>query len=153
MKDKKLDKNESSEDRAKRLKKEKLKEKYRNAELTYSGRLVIDDKYKKPGKVLRIDNDDFATRKYLESLGYTIVQKDIGEDAKVGSGSLREPGDMGSAVHIEQGIVFSQPGILYEIDEDEYNARKEVEAEQNDAQLQNQIESNQYDGQDKSYNR
>lgn len=128
-----------SEIEDKKRRKEELKEKFRKAELNYSGRLYIDDKYKKPGKVLRIDNDDPATRKYLESLGYAIVNSDI----KVGSGSLSEPSNMGSAIHIEQGIMFSQPGILYEIDEEVYEARKELEAESNDMQLQQTIEDNQ----------
>lgn len=123
----------------KKLTKEEYKEKFRNQSLEYKGRLYIDDKYKKPGKVLRIDNSDIATRNYLEQLGYTIVQREV----EVGSGSLSEPSSLGSAVHIEQGIINSQPGILYEIDEDLYNARKELEHEDNAAQLNQKIEDNQ----------
>lgn len=137
------DKEVRVEDKSKTEKKEALKRQIRRGNIEYHGRLYIDDKYKKPGKVLRIDNDDPATRKYLESLGYNIVR----EDVKVGSGSLSEPSNMGSAVHIEQGINFSQPGILYEIDEDLYEARKEVEAEDNNSQLQDMVKANTYAGQ------
>lgn len=133
------DKKDLSEEELKRQRIEKLKEKFRNVSFEDRNRLYIDDKYKKPGKVLRIDNDDPSTKNYLESLGYSIVREDI----KVGSGSLSEPSNMGSAVHIEQGIRLSQPGLLYEIDEDLYQARKEVEAEENDMQLQSTIEANQ----------
>lgn len=113
---------------------EELKRKYRQAHLDYAGRLYIDDKFRKPGKRLRVDNADPATVKYMKSLGWNVV---IDTDVKVGSGSLREPSNMGSAVHIEQSIHgTSQPGILYEIDEEAYQLRKEVEAELNSEQVQ-----------------
>lgn len=142
----------TKEELAKRERIEKLKSKYREAPLDYQGRLYIDDKYKKPGKVQRIDNDDPATRKNLEKLGYTVV---IDENIKVGSGSLREPSNMGSAIHIEQAVYGqSQPGILYEIDEEEYIARKEVEAEHNEELLKAEIEKNQHSpDQQKHYNK
>lgn len=129
----------------KKLTKEEYKERFRNQPIDYQGRLYIDDKYKTPGKRLRIDNDDPATRKYLEQLGYTIVQRDV----KVGSGSLSESSNIGSAVHIEQGIVHSQPGILYEIDEDLYQARKELEVEENNLIFEDKIKENQREDQQK----
>lgn len=131
---------EMDEEHEKRLRIDKLKEKFRNSNIEYKGRLYIDEKHKKPGKVLRIDNDDPATRNYLEGLGYSVVQD---SSIKVGSGSLAEPSSMGSAVHIEQGIMISQPGVLYEIDDEYFTARKELEAEENDRQLQDKIEENQ----------
>lgn len=120
---------------------EELKAKFRRVSLEYEGRLAIDDKYKTPGKVLRIDNDDLATRKYLESLGYTPVKRKV----EVGSGSLSEAHNtIGSEVHIEQGIVTSQPGILYECDQEVYDVRKELDAEANNAQLENTITDAQF---------
>lgn len=117
--------------------KARLRESIRRGELEYSGRLYIDPKYKKPGKVLRIDNADPATQEHLKKLGYTLVR----EPVEVGSGSLSEPANMGgSIVHVEQGIRFSQPGLLYEIDEDLLKARRELEAEMNDAQLEHRKE-------------
>lgn len=123
----------------KKLTKEELMAKVRQANLNYQGRLYIDDKYKKSDKITRIDNDDPATRRYLESLGYTVVQ----EEVQVGSGSLSEPSSMGSEVHVEQGIRFSQPGILYEIDKDLYEARKEVECEMNNEHFLTEVDRNQ----------
>lgn len=128
---------------------EELKRQVRRANLNYAGRLTIDEKLKTPGKRLRIDNDDGPTRQYLESLGYTVK---IDPNFKVGSGSLSEPNNMGSAIHVEQGITASQPGIVYEIDEDLYQARLEVAAEDNQALLQQTVEANQYEGMDKRYN-
>ena len=122
----------------KKLTKEELKAKFRGAEMAYRGRLFVDDKYKKPDKVLRIDNDDAATRQYLAGLGYVPVLENI----VVGSGSLNEAHGMGSEVRVEQGVSFSQPGILYEIDKDLYDARKEIESEDNDAQLKGVMEAN-----------
>lgn len=127
----------------KKMTKEEYKEKFRSMNLQYTGRLHVDEKYKSPDKVLRIDNDDPATRKYLEDLGYTAVRRDV----EVGSGSLSEPGSMGSTVQIEQGITFSQPGILYEIDKDIYDARKEVEVEQNNQFLEQKIADSQREDQ------
>ncbi len=123
---------------------EEIKAKYRAAKLEYTGRLYIDDKYKSPDKILRIDDDTPQKRKELELLGYRVVQADI----KVGSGSLRESSNMGSAVHIEQGINISQPGILYEIDKDVYEARMELEIEENESMLDDKIETNKRDDQD-----
>lgn len=127
----------------KKMTKEEYKEKFRKMDLQYTGRLHIDDKYKNPDKILRIDNDDPATRKMLADLGYTIVQRDV----EVGSGSLSQSSNMGSAVHVELGITFSQPGILYEIDKDLYEARKEVEVEQNNQFLADKIEESQREDQ------
>lgn len=118
--------------------KAELREKNKSGGLHYHGRLVIDPKYKKPGKVLRIDNDDMSTHQHLLSLGYTVVQD---PDMNVGSGSLSEGHKLGSVVTIEQGINMSQPGILYEIDEDLLIARQELESEANDRQLQSNIEA------------
>lgn len=142
MSTKEVKKEEQQEVKPK-IDREELKRKIRRATLEYSGRLAIDDKYKKPGKILRIDNDDLATRKQLELLGYSVVLDEV----QVGSGSLSEPNNMGSAVHIEQGIRMSQPGILYEIDEELWKVRKEIEAEDNDAQLAQTIVDNQRDDQ------
>ncbi len=146
MSDKEINKEIKSSktiEETRRERKEKFKKEFRRVNLEYRGRLYIDEKYKKPGKVLRIDNDDAATRHYLSQLGYTVVH----EDVKVGTGSLSETNNMGSAVHIEQGIMSSQPGILYEIDQDMYDARKELEAEDNNNLLQEMITANQYEGQ------
>jgi hypothetical protein len=123
----------------KKMTKEEYKEKFRKMDLQYTGRLHVDEKYKNPDKVLRIDNDDPATRKYLEDLGYSPVMRQ--DDANTGSGSLNEPVSLDSFVRFEQSITpgKSQPGILYEIDKDIYDARKEVEWEQNDEMLQDKI--------------
>lgn len=141
-KEEKIEKVLSEEEHRER--KEKFKKEFRRTNLEYRGRLFIDEKFKKPGKVLRIDNDDPQTRQMMAQLGYTIVQD---PDLKVGSGSLNETNNMGSAVHIEQGITFSQPGILYEIDEDLYEARKEIEAEENRKIFETTVAANRYDGQ------
>lgn len=127
----------------KKMTKEEYKEKFRKMDLQYTGRLHIDEKYKNPDKILRIDNDDAATHKYLTELGYTLVKRDV----EIGSGSLSQGSDMGSAVHIELGITFSQPGVLYEIDKDIYEARKEVEVEQNNQFLEDKIEASQREDQ------
>jgi hypothetical protein len=134
----------------KSLSKEELRRVVRRSQAAYGGRLHIDESLKTPGKRLRIDNDDAATRQYLESLGYRIKITD--GNFKVGSGSLSEPSSMGSTVQVEQGISLSQPGILYEIDEDLYQARKEIEAEDNDANLHQKITDNQFAGQNKGFN-
>ena len=132
--------------KTKKFTKEELIARVREANLQYQGRLFIDEKYKKPDKVLRIDNDDPATRAYMKSLGYTIVQDEI----PVGSGSLREPSNMGSAVHVEQAIYGqSQPGILYEIDKDLYEARQQVEAEENKKRFHQKVDEMTYDGMSK----
>lgn len=130
---------------AKKLTKEEYKEKFRKVNLQYSGRLYIDEKYKNPDKVLRIDNDDAATRKLMAELGYTVVQRQV----EVGSGSLSQGSNLGSEVHIEQGISFSQPGILYEIDKEAYEARKELEIEDNNNKLEQTIEDSQREDQQK----
>lgn len=136
---KEVSKVSETRDAPKKLTREELKEKFRKVAMGYSGRLTIDDKYKKPGKVLRIDNDDLATRKYLSELGYTPVTDHV----EVGSGGLHQSHNMGSEIHIEQGITFSQPGILYECDQEVFEVRMELEAEMNNEQLQSMIESNQ----------
>lgn len=141
--EKKVEATQEAKPTKKKMTKEEYKEKFRKMDLQYTGRLHIDEKYKNPDKILRIDNDDPATRKYLQELGYTIVQRDV----EVGNGSLNQPSNMGSAVHIEQGITFSQPGILYEIDRDMYEARKEVEVEQNNQLLNDKIEEAQREDQ------
>jgi len=130
----------------KKMTKEEYKEKFRNMDLQYTGRLHVDEKYKNPDKVLRIDNDDPATRKYLSELGYTPVKRI--EGAVNGSGSLNESQNLDSYVRFEQAITGqSQPGILYEIDKDLYDARKEVEVEQNNELLQSKIEDMQREDQ------
>jgi hypothetical protein len=132
-----------------KVSKEELRRIVRRSQTEFVSRIHIDDKYKTPGKRLRIDNDDAATRQYLESLGYVVK---IDPDMKAGSGSLSQKNSMGSTIQVEQGIRLSQPGIVYEIDEDLYQARLELEAEQNSEKLQSTIESNQYEGMDKKYN-
>lgn len=132
--------------KVKKFSKEELMARVREANLKYQGRVHIDEKYKKPDKVLRIDNDDAATRAYMKSLGYTIVQDEI----PVGSGSLRESSNMGSAVHVELAIYGqSQPGILYEIDKDLYEARQAVEAEQNSQRFHQKVDEMTYEGMSK----
>jgi len=130
----------------KKMTKEEYKEKFRKMDLQYTGRLHVDEKYKNPDKILRIDNDDPATRKYLAELGYTPVTRI--EGAANGSGSLNESQNLDSYVRFEQAIAGeSQPGILYEIDKDLYEARKEVEVEQNNELLQSKIEDMQREDQ------
>jgi len=130
---------EGSRERIDHLK-DSVRAAYRRGELDYQGRLYVDPKYKRPGKTLRIDNDDLGTRLHMQRLGYTIVQD---HDVKVGSGSLSEPNNIGSEVHIEQSIYGQkQPGILYEIDSDLLAAREEIQAEDNDMLLHNKIQEN-----------
>jgi hypothetical protein len=130
----------------KKMTKEEYKEKFRKMDVQYTGRLHVDEKYKNPDKVLRIDNDDPATRKYLAELGYTPVTRI--EGAANGSGSLNEASNLDSYVRFEQSIAGqSQPGILYEIDKDLYDARKEVEVEQNNELLQSKVEEMQREDQ------
>jgi hypothetical protein len=114
------------------VKKAEKKKVYRRSEMVYQGRLHIDEQHKKPGKVGRVVNVKPGRIKYLESLGYQIVT----DETKIGSGSLSEPGQMGSAVQIDAGISVSQPAVYMEIDEDLYNERQAMKAEDNDAQLQ-----------------
>ncbi|HEY3526016.1 MAG TPA: hypothetical protein VGK47_07460 [Nitrososphaeraceae archaeon] len=134
-------KESTSEVTSKEDKKNRVYADLKRVQLEYEGRLYIDPKYKKPGKVLRVVSCNPGRVRQLEAMGYTIVQ----DETKIGSGSLREPGQLGSAVTVEAGIRQSDPSILMEIDEDLFNARLEYKAEQNDAQLEMQIESAQYD--------
>ena len=131
------------EKQERKLSRDELKAKYRRVAMEYSGRLTIDDKYKVPGKVLRIDRGDLATRKNLEMLGYTPVRD---RNVQVGTGSLSEANSrLGSEVSVEMGIVHSDPGILYECDQEVYDVRKEIEAEANTAQLENTISDAQFE--------
>lgn len=133
------------ETKTKKFTKEELMAKVRAANMNYEGRIYVDEKYKKPDKVLRIDNGDAATRHYMKSLGYTIVQRQ--EDAKTGSGSLREPSSMGSEVEFELAIYGqSQPAIAYEIDKDLYEARQEVEAEMSKQKFHNTVDDLSFEG-------
>jgi len=132
-----------------KVSKEELRRIVRRSQTEFVSRIHIDDKYKTPGKRLRIDNDDPETRQYLEGLGYVVK---IDPDMKAGSGSLSQKNSMGSTIQVEQGIRLSQPGIVYEIDEDLYQARQELEAEQNNERLKSKIEDTQYEGMDKRYN-
>lgn len=121
------------------LTKEELRAKFKQINLDYNGRMEIDDVYKHPDKVLRIDRGDSATRKQLLKLGYTPVMAIDG--AENGSGSLSESHGLGSEVHFEMGISKgADPGILYECSKMVYDVRHELDAEANDRQLQNTIE-------------
>jgi hypothetical protein len=119
---------------------EKVRKEFRRPDLENRGRLHIDAELKKPGKVLRVVSCKPGRVKYLESLGYRVVQN---EGMKVGSGSLSENSGLGSAVTLDAGINHSTPSVVMEIDEDLYKARQKVKTEMNDEQLQAEIAANQ----------
>jgi hypothetical protein len=116
------------------VKKEEVKKtEYRRPEMVYRGRLHIDEKYKKPGKVQRIVRANSSRIQDLEYLGYTVVT----DETKVGTGALSEPGSLGSAATIDAGLHGkSDLHIIMECDQDVYDQRQAEKAKANDAQLQ-----------------
>lgn len=73
----------------------------RRAEDDNMGRLYYDEELEEDGFEYRIVNDTPGRVKYLQRLGYELVQDFRG---KVGSGSLQEPSSTDSLVEIEVGI-------------------------------------------------
>lgn len=127
-----------------------VEKQFRRPDLQYEGRTVIDPKYKKPGKVLRVVSDKPGRVEYLESLGYSVVK----DETKVGQGQLDMPNQLGSAVTVETAIHGkSQMGVLMEIDEDLYNERQKYKAKMNTELFEDSVADGQRDDQRRERNR
>ena len=122
-----------------------VEKQFRRPDLQYEGRLIIDQKYKKPGKVVRVVSDKPGRIAYLESLGYSVVK----DETKVGQGQLDVPNQLGSAVTVEAGLIKSCPSVLMEIDEDLYNERQKYKTKMNTELFEDSVSDNQRDDQRK----
>lgn len=122
---------------------EENKTEIRRPEEDYRGRLYVDPKYQKPGKVLRVVNDKAGNIEYLLSIGYTFVRDEV----KVGQGSLSDMSGLGSAVQIEVGRNVSQKAYLMEIDKDLFDRRQAEKVRVNREALDSKIEANRFPGQ------
>lgn len=121
-----------------KLSKEELKKKIRRGNLQFQGRLRIDDKYKTPGKVLRVVSLKPGRKEYLESLGYRARP-----DIQIGGDTLEQAKGTGGVFDL--GINHSNPSIVMEIDQDLYDARQEVKSEDNEAIFKAKVAENQKD--------
>lgn len=124
--------------------KKETKKPIRRAAIENPGRLYFDEKYKKPGKVYRVVNDTPGRVKYLESLGYEIVR----DEMKIGEDTVDNASSLGSALTMDVGKHKSQPAVVMECDEDIYNERQALKAEENTAMFEDSKASGQYKGQD-----
>ncbi len=116
----------------------------RRAELEQQGRLYVDESHKEPGYVYRIVNDKPGRIKWLERLGYEVVE----DKTQVGTESANTTHQLGSAVTVETSIYGkSQTGVLMKCPKDIYDERQREKAQDNQAAFDQSVSDNQYKGQ------
>ncbi len=110
--------------------KKETKKTMRRASPENYGATYIDPKYQREGYRLRIVNDTPGRVAYLESKGYSLVR----EEVEVGSGSLEDPHQLGSAVEIEVGRTRSQKAVLMTISDEDYAYNRQLVKNETDEQ-------------------
>lgn len=101
-------------------------------------RIHIDEKYKRPGRVPRVVDDNPSRIQEMLQIGYEFVQD---TSVQVGNESLDQVREAGSIVRIEVGGKNSPcRGILMDIDEDLLEVRREWKAKRNNELLEGKIE-------------